>query len=91
METSRDSAINTVPALTRSTYSEVNMAKIVPFPNRKSFIDMTGRRVHKWTVLGYVGCPPTTRTARWLCQCACGAQKAISGGIFAIQSRLYLP
>ena len=42
---------------------------------RGRFIDLTGRRLGRWTVLEYVG--TKNHQARWLCQCECGNEKVV--------------
>jgi len=39
-------------------------------------IDLTGRVFGRWTVLAYAG---RTKTTFWLCRCACGVERAVSG------------
>lgn len=76
---SRDSASNTVSALTKSTCTEVNMAKtslpetysidnlqFEPFPKVHNFCDLTHSIFSRLTVLGYAG------QSRWYCGCICG-------------------
>ncbi len=43
------------------------------------FKEMTGKRVGRWTVLRRAGCTPK-RGFNWLCRCACGTEKIVSGG-----------
>ena len=40
-----------------------------------SFIDLTGQRHGKWTVLEFVGSPQSK--SLWRCRCDCGAVKVI--------------
>lgn len=40
--------------------------------------DLTGKTFANWTVIGYAGAKPPKHKARWLCVCACGAQKIVN-------------
>jgi hypothetical protein len=89
IRTSRSGAINTAPALTLSTFREVNMAKeslpeyffnsnnleFPPKPTNPLFKDIDGQVFGKWTVLGYAG--RSSLMTHWWCQCTCGRIKRV--------------
>lgn len=52
-----------------------------PIPTDPRFINLTGRRFTRLTVLQYAGfkTTPSRRTHYWLCACDCGAVKPIRG------------
>lgn len=43
-----------------------------PHPHAKNFVDLTGRRVGRMTVVGYLGKLNPKKKAVWLCRCDCG-------------------
>ncbi len=51
-------------------------------PSRTSFIDLTGKRFGRWTVLGEATTPRKGQT-RWHCRCDCGKEKpdVLYGGL----------
>lgn len=53
------------------------MSDKIPIPSHPKFIDLTGRPVHHWTVIGYRG--KTRGCHRWLCKCQCGTEREYTG------------
>lgn len=47
-------------------------------PSDPRFIDLTGRKFHRWTVLKYDG--KKGESHYWQCMCRCGAIKSVFGG-----------
>lgn len=43
------------------------------------FIDLTGQRFGRWTVLSRAQNMPYSRRSGWLCQCDCGTKKVVDG------------
>lgn len=43
------------------------------------FIDLTGQKIGKWTVVEHIG-TNKFRRATWLCRCECGSEKVIDSG-----------
>jgi hypothetical protein len=43
----------------------------------RSFVNLTGRIIHRWTVFSIHS--PSNLTWRWLCRCRCGTWKVVSG------------
>jgi hypothetical protein len=46
-----------------------------PFPHRSTFVDLTGKRYGRWTVLKETPNPKPGRQSRWHCRCDCGKEK----------------
>src|SRR4051812_20587725 len=46
--------------------------------SKTAFIDMTGKRVGRWSVIRQVA-RTRNRRSRWLCRCACGKHKEVDG------------
>lgn len=53
-------------------------------PRRK---DLTGKRIGRWTVLGFIGAHPKQGDAMWLCRCECGTERVRSSRHFRSGSR----
>ena len=51
---------------------------VVPFPTSKRFVDLTGRKFERWTVLSYAG--KRGRHTHWNCLCACGSTESVYSG-----------
>lgn len=55
-------------------------------PINSTFIDLTGKRFHRWVVLKLVG--RVQQSLVWLCRCDCGTQKNVHGStLIGRQSR----
>lgn len=46
--------------------------RLQPHPDAKNFVDLTGRRTGRMTVVGYLGKLNPKKKAVWLCRCDCG-------------------
>jgi hypothetical protein len=44
-----------------------------------NFVDLTGKRFGKWTVLGEAAKHPSRSNVFWTCICECGTQKLVNG------------
>lgn len=53
------------------------MAEPQAIPATRGFIDLTGRTVGRWTVVGYA--ERRGRKHYWRCRCECGVEKTIHG------------
>lgn len=58
--------------------SERNLGGMIEKPSDPRFIDLTGQRFGRLTVVEYAG-QPTGRATAWLCRCDCGAERAYYG------------
>jgi hypothetical protein len=58
---------------------EWTIANLFRFSMKSNFKDMTGQRVHRWTVLAYSRRHPRWGHAEWQCRCDCGKEKVVSG------------
>lgn len=89
IESVKKGASNASLDLTLSTFREVNMAyqilpkffsidnlEFAPLSTDWHFIDLTGQRFGRLTVLGYKGRPPGDRGTFWYCLCDCGTVTA---------------
>jgi hypothetical protein len=49
-------------------------SKCVPVPNVPNFVNLTGRKFGRLTVVGYLGRlnPKNEKKSSWLCRCVCG-------------------
>ncbi len=54
----------------------VNQMKI---PNHPRFVDITGKRFGRWTVLEFAEAIKYGSRKMWLCRCDCGVEKRVNG------------
>jgi len=54
------------------------MSDILSIPSSKRFKDLTGKKFHRLTVVGYLG--RRCHSSAWLCKCDCGANSEVSAG-----------
>ena len=48
----------------------------LPMPDAGSFVDLSGKKFGRFTVIGYLGKPNKKKKAKWLVRCSCGDYEA---------------
>lgn len=66
------------PRADRCTWEVHSMSRVKRKGGHQA-IDMTGKRIGRWTVLGEAPKSATSNHKRWLCRCDCGTERPLKG------------